>query len=359
MLNECDTLHGPMEFYKAVEQMRLSGEAKTCRPQKPYFRPGTELPVITVNFVFQGNGMGDYIGYLPALRWNALNSTNIHGRVFVMKRLVELVSNFLHQFCNWEVFDIDMLNKMNLAPSVMRGPGITMNGVKYSQLANGTGGHLVDLGFIYFCNMFPTPKGWDTFPVLKFVDEKIPHGLDPKSYIVLTPGAVADNRSVPGHAWNPMIDWAQNKGLTPVVLGVSEISKNFKVKYSDGLDYKRVLNLIDKTTVMEAALIMKHSAATVGLDNGLINVAACTNAPIVAGYSMVHPDDRRPKRVSGKWEEIFIPREELACTGCQTYMKNLFPHTFNHCLYGDNACIELLFKDNSRLWIEALDRITS
>lgn len=358
MLNECDTVHGPLEFQKAVNLVTMGKDAKVITPTEPYFLPNTELPMITINFLFQGAGMGDYICYMPAIIWNAKNCPWVDGKLYVPHVFLEFAQNIMKPYSSFEVLRAEEINYAK-QPSLMRAPGITMNGVKYAQIANGCGGHLVDLGFLYYVNKFPTPQGADLFPEIDFghTETRLPDGLSPNSYVVLTPGGVSENRTVPGEAWNPIIDYLQKRGITPVVLGKTKLGPNFFTKFPPGMDWDRVINLVDKTTMIEAAWIMKNAAATLGLDNGLIHLAACTDAPIIAAYSMVNPRDRRPNRRAGKWEEIFVSKEELPCTGCQSEMANMFPHTFNRCLYGHSDCIKLIFKNKSERWIQAMDRI--
>ncbi len=359
MLNETDTIHGPLEFQRVVDAYTKGGK-NTITASAPYFRPGTVLPIIKLNILFQGAGMGDYIAYMPAILWLAKNCPHLHCKLFVGNSFIEFAKNILWDYNEtWKVCDLDHVNQLVEAGSIMRAPGITMNGVKYAQLANGTGGHLVDVGFLYFCNLFPTPAGADFYPVLNFSgsDHHIPAGLHFKTYVVFTPGAVSDNRTVPGEYWNPIIDHVRKRGLTPVFVGKSHVTKTLKVNFPEGCNYSDGLDLRDKTTMLEAAWLMKNAACTIGLDNGMIHLAACTNAPIVAAYNMVDPKDRRPNRRAGKWEELSLTQEELACAGCQTHMKSMTPHTFNRCLYGDNLCVKILFEDNARRWIEAIDRI--
>ncbi len=358
-MDDCNTISGPLEFQAAVNKAILQDNAKTVIPTDPYFRPGTELPVIKINFVFQGAGMGDYICNLPAMIWNAKNCSWIEGKIFVYSDFIDFAKNIMEPYPAYQVLPIEKINQLIESPSTMRAPGIFMNGVKYAQLANGTGGHLVDLAFQYFCNKFPVPEGAGLHPQITFSGlEKLPYPLSPKTYVVLTPGAVSNNRTVPGAYWNPIITYLKAHGLDPVVLGKSDMTvKKWKINYPEGLDYSKVVDLRDKTTMLEAAWIMKNAALTIGLDNGLINLAACTDAPILCAYNMVHPDDRRPRRLVGKWAELYLSREELACTGCQSFMKNLFPHTFNNCLYSDNKCVHLLFEKSAYRWTEAIDKI--
>lgn len=360
MLNEHDSIHGPLEFQRVVDAYTKGGTINVITATAPHFRPGTILPIVNLCILFQGAGLGDYICYMPALLYLAKHNPQLRVQLFVGKDFMAFAKNILWDFNEkWTVLDLDHVNHMITPGSTMRAPGVTMNGIKYGQLANGTGGHLVDVGFLYFNNIFPTPPGADLYPVINFAgsDHHIPAGLHFKTYVIFTPGAVSENRTVPGHYWNPIVAHVKKKGLTPVFIGKSHVNKNVKVSFPDGCNYEGCVDLRDQTTLLDAAWLMKNAACTIGLDNGMIHLAACTDGPIVASYNMVDPRERRPNRRAGKWEELSLTQEELACTGCQSHMKNMFPHTFNRCLYGDNKCIDLLFEDNGRRWTEAIDHI--
>ncbi len=364
-------LKGPLEFQREVDRMLKGIKFESFTPTASYFRPGTELPVINVNMIFKGAGMGDYICYMPAMIWTALNTPWIHGRIHVGQFFCEFAENIIKQTGNknWKVIPLpagfkseDDLHLEN--GSLSRGPGIQMNGHRNHQLVNGTGGHLVWLGFMYYCNMFPPPTNADYYPVINFdgwadsfEDWHITRGkLYHKKYVVFTPGAVSAARTVPGHYWNPLIEYVKSRGLTPVFLGTRKLA-DLTVKFPDGCEYGEGIDLRDKTTMLEAAWIMKHSAAVVGLDNGLIQLASCTDASIVAAYNMVSPDQRRPRRRAGVWREITLTEQELSCSHCQSNMKNMFPHNFARCLHDDLRCIDMLFARDGARFKASLDSI--
>lgn len=360
MDSEIDTIHGPMEFKRVVDLLTKGKDAQAVIPSADYFRPGTELPVLKLNVVFQGAGIGDYICYMPAIIWLAKNCPWLKTKLFVAREFMDFAKNVMWDYqSTWQVCPLDLINQMVEVDSAMRAPGITMNGVKYNQLANGTGGHLVDVGFLYFCNLFPTPVGADFYPVINFagMDHHLPEGLHPKSYVVFTTGAVSSNRTVPGEYWNPIIDHVKKKGYDPVFIGKRQINKDLKVTFPDGCNYEAGIDLRDKTSLLDAAWLMKNSAATLGLDNGMIHLAGCTNATIIAAYNMVDPRERVPKRRDGEIKVLSLSKDELSCAGCQTNMKSMFPHTFNRCLYGDNKCISMLFGDGGEKWIKAFDEL--
>jgi hypothetical protein len=363
-------IFGPMELNKVTQKIASATNRMVTVGPKHGFREGTELPVVKNYFVFASAGMGDFICYMPAILWVAKNCPWIDGGIFCPRFFVDFAKNVLRDFPAWDVLPAEEIDTLLKGKNVvLTGPGLMVNGRTNQQLANGTGGHLTDVGFLYFANLFPTPPGADRFPELDLSDETFEHLLDdnyiqPKKYVVFTPGAVSDNRTVPGHYWNPIIDEVIRLGLEPVFLGKTNMSANLKVRFPDGCDYHKGVDLRDKTSMLEAAYIMKNAVATLGFDNGLIHLAACTDATIIAGYGSVNPRERRPNREHGLWTELFP--HQLECAGCQTNMKRMFPHNFKYCLYKrvaddgkvsqDVQCIDILFRDDGHLWIQALHK---
>lgn len=359
---------GPMELQREVSR-RLQGLAfEEVTLNQRHFLPNTTLPVMRYNYIFKDSGIGDYICYMPAMLWTAQNNPWVSGRIVVAELFHEFALNIMRGHERWSVYPAEKFDEIPDDLSMSRGPGIEIRAeladgkkmtIKNYQLVNGTGGHLVDLGFMYFVNKF-RPKawddkypGWDFHPQIDFSIWPGKKDILHNKYVVFTTGATTEARSVPGQYWNPIIDYVKSLGFTPVFLGVRQLV-DLKIKYKDGCNYAEGIDMRDKTTLMEAAWVMKNAAAVVGLDNGLIHLASCTDANVVAAYNIVDPSDRRTKRGGGGWAEIYLTESELACTGCQTNMTNMFPHNFNKCLYHKTRCIDMLFSDGASRFIRAL-----
>lgn len=348
-------IKGPLELQREIDRLLGGLKFESVSPPSPPFRPNTELPITKHNMVFRGAGMGDYICYMPAMVWIAKNLKHVAGRIFVGEFFHEFAKNIMEQTgnTNWKVLDLEKFDELKEDGSYTKGPGITHLGKTTNfQLMNGTGGNLVDLGFMYFANMFPPPYGEDCHPQLKF---KRPQNQN-KS-VIFTTGAVSPSRTVPGSYWNPIIRHVKERGFTPVFLGTTRISE-LKVRFPDGCDYHEGVDLINQTTMMEAAEIMNNAACVIGLDNGLIHLAACTNAAIVCAYNMVSPEHRKPRNHPYPFRPIFLGTKDLSCTGCQSQpeWKMMTPHNFRDCLYQDLKCIDLLFANDGKLFTDAFDK---
>lgn len=357
---------GAMRFKQVTDDVRAlfgSKDVGSVETKSPPFRKDTKLPSFRIGFYFAGAGMGDYICYMPAIKWVAKNCPWIKGTIYCRSYFTEIASNMMLDFKDWKVLPIEDINLTAHECDALYGPGIESGSGRNRQLVNGTGAHLVDVGFMYFANMAPPPADATTYPQLNFAYymgktlEQFDSRLEHNKYVVITPGGVSENRTVPGHYWNPILDYILHLGLVPVFLGKSQITERVVAKFPDGCKYELGLDLRDKTSPMEAAWIMKHALCVLGLDNGLIHVAACTDATIIAGFGSVHPDQRRPKRptypdynTKKRWHEITLTSQELECIHCQTNMKCMIAHNFKKCLYGDNKCIDLIFANEGKLW---------
>ena len=330
----------------------------TLGPEHGY-RPGTKIPCFPMNFTYADGGMGDYICWTAALLWVAKNIPFVEGRIFAPAFFIEFVRHAFKEQNHWKVFLIEKIKDYYEDNSLVLGPGI--NG--HQQLLNAVGTHLIDLGFNYFANM-GNPRedaGPEHFhyPEFDFPAAAIPKQLAPKEYVVLTPGGTTQTRTVPGEAWNPICDWLISHKLTPVFLGKQRMTTQHGAIFPEGTHYEKGIDLRDQTTTLEAAAIMQHAACTVGLDNGLLHLAACVPSDIIFGYNIAAPSQRRPiRRLAGRILDLTLTTEELGCNFCQTRMKQQNLINFRNCLYGDVQCLTLLFQNKSERWIKALSEIT-
>lgn len=337
----------------------------------PFLRPGTELPVTHVDFVFSAAGMGDFICYMPTMIYMAKTQPWVFGRILCPEFFREFAENIMQEFRQWTIApNTDMKHDIGhylCAPNTKVGKPCPHCGEIVMEMkqpfCNGTGGHLVDNGFLLFANVFPTPKDADLYPIIDFDGHVLSeecwdlHDRWRGKYVVFTPGAVSQSRTVAGWMWSPIVHYVKRLGLLPVVLGKSEMSKDLKVTFPDGFPFDQCRDLRDKTTMLEAAFIMKHAGVTLGLDNGLIQLAACTDAAIIAAYNLTEPRERVPHRKDGKLISLSLTQKELACANCQTNIKRAGAHSFARCLYGDLECINILFQNNGERWRRAIDEI--
>lgn len=359
---------------------------RPAQPLQPLMEPGTygeefgmrdntRMRRYLVNFAFNEGGMGDYLNYSAATTWIAKNCPWVKGRLFVSEYLLPLMKLIHKDFPEWEILPGERAGAYLEPNMAIIGPEIKMNGNNMNpQLMNATGCHLTDLGFSYYANLNPAPK--DAFlPKIDISAEYLPEEikkLDGK-YIVIPTGSMVPSRWISGKHLNPIIKYVKSIGYTPVFLGKSNVVQGLSAYFADDVNYSDGLDLREKTTVLDAACILQHAALTVGLDCGLLHLAACMkDSNVVFGYNIVEPRDRRPRRDWGKLEEVFLTKKDLACAGCQTKMKVMIGHTFHVCYYAEQdkkdyesrgetytspKCIDIMFSGDAVLWKNAIDRI--
>lgn len=203
------------------------------------------------------------------------------------------------------------------------------------------------------------------YPLAQLDDVQISHFNLPEKYAVFAVGFTSPVREwLPEHI-NATVAHVVAKGYTPVFLGSSAayngVAHTIKPVFRKEIDYSSGLNLTDKTTIVEAAKIMKHSAFVVGLDSGLLHIAAAsrTDLPIVSGYTTVRPESRAPYRedvYSKNWYSVHLPEGSTPCLFQQN--DHLMKWNFDFKLHNENCknneCLKLL---DHTYYIEAINKI--
>jgi hypothetical protein len=161
------------------------------------------------------------------------------------------------------------------------------------------------------------------------------------------------------------------KGLHVVLLGkastiTGDINGKATAIKSDEIeiDYKllehpeMLIDLRDETSLMETAAILARSQLVLGVDNGLIHLAASARAPkIVCGFTTVAPVHRVPSNYNDTDFFIVVPPESLTCRFCQSKQILLSDqHDFRFCIKGNLQCVPLLTFDGPGMWKEAIDK---
>lgn len=334
------------------------------------FRPKTTCYPFHMGFIFINGGMGDYLTWLRPAQWLCTDATWIRPTFFVPNYLQEVAEYFLKPLSQHaEVLPYgtlqDMQNKRGDLP--IRGPVMLQQ-----ESLNATGAHLFTCGWVYFTNKERAPGHadrsglpWNHYPKFKQADldaARIPEAaaaLTPGRYAVVTTGQTTPSRHVRPEYWNYVIEHVRAQGLTPVFLGkrVTETGnlRNIHTEYARELRLDLGVNLLDQTSLFEAAAIMSRAAYVVGHDNGLLHLAGCTEVPIVFGYNLASPEHRKPIRTVGQTYDVALTHEELPCTFCQSRTNFVIGFNFRSCFYGDLRCMELLFANKAAKWREQMD----
>lgn len=297
----------------------------------PHFRKGTSTK--KRDYLFQLDGaLGDMICWMAAIIWVAKNYNYLNGHVVVPYWFVPLAKRMIG-FSDWTVWP-------EIPVQFSSGFEIRRN-VDYP--INATTGHLIDLGFMYYAGMYPPPEDGRFYPEIKNLQDVKSFDL-PEKYMVFTPGATADNRKLSPGAFNMMTAHAIKCGYTPVYLGKKLMAGSRYIGLDSGYDLSNGVDLLDKTTLSEAVKILSSARLVVGLDNGLLHLAACTDVPILFAYTIAGPKQRRPLRKYGHVFELYPDETALSCVFCQENVRFFQDHNFKTCIYKEKtpACVKML-----------------
>lgn len=299
----------------------------------PPYRPATGLGRTELAFVFNAGGIGDYINWVPAVRYAIDKNPHIFGYVLTPKYFEDLAHLW---FDNYDKrFVVQTYDKLDEDPLLERIPFVAPD---RKQFANANGFHLMHLGFVYYNQISKVPKNAGVLPVINGSEADVTKFNLPEKYAVVTVMATAENRKLPAEAINSVTRYLITKGITTVFLGKREILADRKSSNADGITLDGVLDLRDKTTLPEAACIMARAKCVVGLDNGLLHLACCTSVPVVFIFTSVDPALRVPPRHGDAKTVTVVPDESLKCRFCNSRMQYIMGHDFKNCLYGDNFC---------------------
>lgn len=319
------------------------------------FRRNTKLKKIDFVLMFDKGGLGDHIARMPTVLYATRNWPHVHFHVVTPKFFKPLYEHFMHGIDNHTWHDIH-----NPPPALNGKPTSFCHNAPHTTLKT----HLVDQPFHLLIDTQPKPedRNYPKFdiPRLDKVDTK-KFNL-PKKYIVLTTMFTAPARKFRVDIINDIIKWGNNSGYKPVLLGKKDIEErgekgSYHAYTQDDIKINKTIDLREGTTLLEASKIIANSAAIVGLDNGLLHLAGCTDIPIVMGFTSVDPYHRMPIRNNTLGHNVYpiVPPESLACRFCQSTFHFVFNHDFRKCYYKDYQCVKLL---RGEQFIDALNKIT-
>lgn len=171
--------------------------------------------------------------------------------------------------------------------------------------------HLIDLFSAFSVNAILKPEEkW----VLANPD-KLPNYELEKPFIVIGIGYAVPSRKMPLKCYLDIVKYCKKKGFNIVLLGAQR-DKGKKPIIFDGYPTDDCIDLIGKTSFTESISIMNKAACVVGVDSGLIHLAALTEVPIVCGYTYVDPFYRAPFRYGDQTWKFYAVEPKSGCRYC-------------------------------------------
>jgi ADP-heptose:LPS heptosyltransferase len=298
------------------------------------FRDPDDAPQFRVNVDFRVGGLGDNIAKMTVIRHVLEAMPHISMDIWVPTYFMELARHWVGKEKRIKLDIVDNLAQADATLTTLRCDGNYHSNLK---------AHIVTHAWRTMIDTEPpSMKAMEYYRIEG--EPSISIGGD---YIVITPNFTAKSRAMSAETINGITDWAIGQGLQVVYLGqmASVYHSSLSVpSHTPRADYSKGIALFNKTSLLEAARIMAKARAVVGLDTGLQHLAACTDAPIVGGFSIVKPDTRIPVRHGRMgWRYwAVVPEATLKCRFCQSTNPYVFGHDFRNCFYEDYQCLEQL-----------------
>lgn len=307
--------------------------------------------VVHINFIFDDVGIGDSIAALPALKFIHDNHPHVIAHIWVPDYFLEICKRSLPASKNFIIRPLSV-SKHKYNPKY---PGRSFKLFNYVALAT----HPTDTAFLNFVNKI-VDNSQKNYLHFDTSDQNIKQFNLPEKYVVIPVAYTTEVRQfLPEHI-NKIVDFVKTKGYDIIFLGKKStyngLTNSIIGNVDEKIDFSKGINLLDKTSLLESREIIAHSAAIIGLDNGLIHLAGTTNVPIIVGYTTVEPNVRMPYRndIMGYNCYPVVPPESLDCRFCQSQMNFTLEHDFRFCYYKDNKCTKIL---SSELYIEQINKI--
>lgn len=312
--------------------------AKYIRPELRHFRPGTTLEPLTVNLLMDRGGLGDMIARVPAINYFINKNQHITMLLRCPDYFLPLAQIFFGHEPRIHISTIDDY-KNEKDWSI---PHLDFRHPQYTSYASNLTRH----AFNVLTNeevapielAYPFVAEWGS-PII---------GGD-SAYVVITSNYTASVRALTQATFTTLIEHFLDRGIGVTLLGrrhtlvaTKRIIESHDLFYAG--EHPKLLDLRNSTSLVEAGKVLAGAKCVLGLDNGLLHLAACTRAPIVYGHTTVAPRHRqiiRHGELDYKIERV-SPDTSLDCRFCQSNMGYMYGHSFRECFYGDTLCREQL-----------------
>jgi ADP-heptose:LPS heptosyltransferase len=150
-------------------------------------------------------------------------------------------------------------------------------------------------------------------------------GIQQGPLILIHPGPSWPVREWPRESWISLVEALRSRGFTNIIqLGVG---KHVQLGSLPGIAIPNVRSLADQLTVEETVALVSLSQLLVGIDSGLLHIAASLRTPAVGMFGTTSPQFRFSKKSSCS----FVV-SNVECQGCHHRIPRL--HWMTGCPYG-------------------------
>lgn len=157
-------------------------------------------------------------------------------------------------------------------------------------------------------------------------------GLDNTGLVLIHPGPSWPVREWPAASWEQLMDALRAQGFSNIgQLGVGRYMNFGKVEVAP---IRGAVSLLDAFTIEECIAAISMAKLFIGIDSGLLHIAACTRTPSVAVFGMTLPE----VRFSENFRKDFVVAR-VECVGCEHRKPRL--HWVTGCPY-DIKCMKTL-----------------
>lgn len=312
-------------------------------------REGTELPKLNINFLLNTGGLGDNICTLPVMKYIMDHYTWVTPYMYVPDYFLPIVRNILP----------DIISRpFSKAEKVFNGTWAARQTMLKGHDSLST--HLVDYNFHALANK-QVDIEYKNYLKLDVDRISISKFKLPEEYVVITTGFTAKIREFLPEKVNAIVQYLNDRNMPVVFLGNRQANagagvSNILGSFNSDIDYTKGINLVDKTSLLEAGKIIAGSKCIIGLDNGLMHLAGCTDVPIIGAFTSVAPHLRNPYRNNELGWNCYnvVPPETCKDRFFQSNIDFLYNFDLKYCYYGDYDMIKSLKVED---FISALEKV--
>lgn len=329
-------------------------------------REGWNAPHVDLSVVSSHGGLGDMIARLPAFRYVHKNYKHVSQTIYYQDYFVDLARYLLPEDERLKY------KKLSECPFMLKKPYVNFDPERLTTLQL----HLTTHAFLMMLDQVPPDARSMSYPKSEYVfysrasalNQELHEMLTETPCVVVTTGYTAESRAWPAAHVNTLGRKLREQGLTPVLLGSKEpmvtgnAGDDIKTRYDDEIKADLFADLRGKTSLIEALGVMQRAKAVVGVDNGLLHLAHCTDTPVVYGLTTLKPEHRIPFRIdtdlynrtaSLAWRDddwyakhglTEVLESSVPCGGCQS-RGFAINHDWRTCLFDDYSCTLTLTAD--------------